>query len=221
MHGDCGARPPPHAPHHGAGPASPSRARQQARRSPVKSRTEGPERAIARRAEWRVGKRAERAPAVEGNERVGRGSGGGGFFSTPAHPPRKRKKTPPPHPNPLRPQGRRGSKPRPLRFRSPSALQGGGGQGEVGLRAAATGEAFASQAPGRRPGRRDCAARVARSQASVASARRLREMKESGPDGATAPRAKRVGKRASRRRRAESKRERPPSRETKKPAPGA
>ena len=33
--------------------------------------------------------------------------------------------------------------------------------------------------PGRRPGRRDCAARVARSQASGASARRLREMNKS------------------------------------------
>ena len=32
-------------------------------------RAAGPERATARRAEWRVGKRAERAPAVEGNGR--------------------------------------------------------------------------------------------------------------------------------------------------------
>ena len=63
---------------------------------------------------------------------------------------------PPPHPGPLLPQGRRGGSPRPLIVRPPPPYRAV------------------------RPGRRDRAARVARSQASGASARRLREGKSRG-----------------------------------------
>ena len=58
------------------------------------------------------------------------GAGGVSYVPASRHAVRE-SRHPPPHPGPLRPQGRRGRL-RLRRLRSPSALQGGGGQGDVG-----------------------------------------------------------------------------------------